>query len=145
MTRMIRNVMAILLSLFAISMMGCTKEETIVTQDQLPKNVQTFISTYFNDCTIGLIIKDGRECEVNFTNGSEIEFDRHGNWESVDCKNSAVPAGIAPETIVNYVQGKFAQCFIVEISRDGRGYDVELNNGVDLDFDKNGRIIGIDM
>ena len=144
MTKMIRNFMVIVLSMFAVSMMGCSKDDVVIPQNQLPQNAQTFINTYFQDCTFAQAIKDGREYEVYFANGFEIDFDRNGEWESIDCKNVAVPTGIVPETIVNYVNQTFAQCFIVEISRDRHGYDVELNNGLDLDFDKNGNFIRID-
>ena len=87
--------MVVVLSLFAVSMMGCTKDDVVIPQSQLPQNAQTFINTYFQDCTVAQVIKDGREYEVYFANGFEIDFDKHGEWESIDCKNIAVPAGIA--------------------------------------------------
>lgn len=133
-----------ILCLLSINLIACTHTNTPITQSELPQKAQSFINTYFPSYDIAIVIKDGFEYEVKFTNGFDIEFDKKGDWESIDCQMSPIPNGIVPEAIVSYVMNNYAQNFIVQISRDHHGYDVELNNDLDLDFDKNGRFIRID-
>lgn len=133
-----------LICLATITFSACSHEDTPINKNDLPQTAQQFIDQYFADCTIAVVLKDGHEYEVKFTNGYDVEFDRSGNWESVDCQMSPVPEGIVPTPIVNYVQTTYPQNFIVSISIDHNKYDVELNNALDLEFDKNGNFLRID-
>lgn len=132
-----------LLALVAISLSACSHENKPIVWEQLPQNAQTFINTYFKNLTVSNILKDKSEYEVYFTNGTQVEFDRHGEWTDVDCKTNPIPHGIVP-IIETYVLNHFPQNYIVEVSRDNRGYDVELNNGLDLIFSKDFEFIRLD-
>lgn len=64
---------------------------------------------------------------------------------SVDAPyGQTVPAGIVPPTIAAYVADNYSVTGINEISRDNRGYEVELNTGVELIFDRDGKFVRID-
>ena len=39
-----------------------------------------------------------------------------------------------------YLNSNFETAFITEISRDRSGYDIELSNGLDLEFSSNGSL-----
>ena len=43
-----------------------------------------------------------------------------------------------------YVADNYSVTGINEISRDNRGYEVELNTGVELIFDRDGKFVRID-
>lgn len=148
MQKFIKLTFILALTITSLSISACSKDTFVddkpIQASELPQKAQQFINTYFADCTVLRCEKDGHEYEVFFQNGFEVEFDRNGDWEDVDCKNSAVPQGIVPEAIVNYVTENYPTNFIVEISCDRHGYDVELNNGLELEFDKNGGFIRID-
>ena len=133
-----------ILCLVSTTLIACNHEEIPVNPNDLPKAAQSFIQKYFAKSTIAIAIKDGNEYEVKFANGYEIDFDKNGEWKDVDCQMTAIPQGIVPTTIDTYVKNNFAQNFIVKISRDRHGYDVELNNDLDLEFDSNGKFIRID-
>ena len=51
---------------------------------------------------------------------------------------------IVPPTIAAYVADNYSVTGINEISRDNRGYEVELNTGVELIFDRDGKFVRID-
>lgn len=129
--------------LFAITSNACVKDHPI-TFDQLPQTAQQFIKAHFSQYNISAIIADNDSFDVLFENGYKVDFDKKGNWEEVECPGNEVPVAIVPPAIQNHIRANYANNFIVEISKDNRKYDVQLNNGLDLEFDKNGNFLRID-
>ena len=84
------------------------------------------------------------EVTVVLKDGTEIEFDADGSWESVDCGASAVPASVVPKAIATYVKNNYRGAKIVEIEVDRKGYDVKLSTGLELKFDRAGKFLRID-
>lgn len=113
--------------------------------EQLPATAQTFVKSHFGGVTVSDIKdergKGGSEYVVNFSNGWTAEFDRRGEWRMVDCKNNAVPEGVIPVQIKDYVMKNYPQQRVTMIDRtkgDSKSdYDVKLDNGVKLRFNKN--------
>lgn len=138
-----KKTILVLFSAIAILVSSCDNEMT-VPQEQLPAKSQQFLEQYFGDFDISYIIEDYDSYEVKLVNEYEIEFCKNGEWKEIDCKNDPVPAGIAPQAIYDYVNTNFATCFIVKISHDRKGYEVELNNDLELEFDKHGNFKRID-
>ena len=85
-----------------------------------------------------------KDYKVVFVNGSKVEFAKDGAWKEVDCKYGEVPAAIVPQQIRDYVAKNFAGRKIVSIDRDKRDWEVKLDNGLDLKFDLQFRLIEID-
>lgn len=80
--------------------------------------------------------------EVILTDGTEITFDRNGNWQNVEVAlNGTIPSAFIPTEIANYVAQNQAGQKIVGIERERTGYDVELANGVDIRFNSEGKFI----
>lgn len=133
----------LVLSMVVLSMTACGND-VVVKKSELPQQAQQFVDTYFANVAIAYITKDFNSFEVRFSNGTEIEFDKNGVWTDVDCERTAIPEGIVPQAISDYVKATFANTFIVKISREFHHFDVELNTGLDLVFDKNGAFKHID-
>ncbi|CEN50951.1 conserved hypothetical protein [Capnocytophaga canimorsus] len=55
-----------------------------------------------------------------------------------------MPTEIIPQSISQYVQKNFPNVFVKEIKKRRSGYDVEISNGLDLEFNKQGKFIRID-
>lgn len=115
----------------------------------LPEAARTTIA---NNCKakVSLVKIDkslGRvdEYEVILTDGTEITFDRNGNWKSVEtAKNKQVPDAFVPKTIKTFVSKNHGGTKIVGLEKERHGYDVELSNGIDMKFDKNGNFVRYD-
>ena len=88
-------------------------------------------------------IDDGKY-EVHLNDGTEINFDRKGNWDKVDCKLKAVPAHLIPATIASNVETQFSGTVITKIDKERYGYEIELSNGLDLKFNRQGMLSEID-
>ena len=126
---------------------SCNARDIVIKVQDLPQAAQSFISTHFKGIDVTFVIKDGNEYDVRFANGWELEFNRKGEWKTVDCKHEAVPSSIIaliPESIPAYIQSYFTNAFVTEISKDRREYDIELNNGLDLEFSLNGKLKKVD-
>jgi Protein of unknown function (DUF2874). len=123
-------------------------KDSIITADRLPDAARSFINEYFDENTISYIKKDrglaNISYEVVLQDGTEIEFDKSGNWDSIDCKRNAVPAGLVPDAISEYIQVNFPGQLIVKIDREAFGYEIELSSDLELKFDKNGKMLEID-
>jgi len=123
-------------------------KDKIIPANQLPAQAQTFVQTHFPEQSISYakIDKDfGKKTyEVRLANGVELEFDKSGSWDKVDCKNRAVPAKLVPAAIANYVKKNFAGITIVKIDKERNGYEVELSNDLDLKFNSKGKLIKVD-
>ena len=127
---------------------SCSKESAQQKQD-----IDTFVTTYFPETTVLSTIKDGLDYEVTLSDYTRIEFDgklfgKTLEWEEVDCKHStvytAVPTALVPTEITNYVSQVHSGLSIVKISKDSLGWDIELSNGIEIEFDKKFRVIEID-
>lgn len=117
--------------------------------ENLPENSQKFVHTHFKGTEISYIKQESdfflwKSYDLFFVNGSKIEFDRKGNWEEVDCMRDEVPAAIVPAAITTYINRNHAGMKIVKISRNSKEYEVKLNNGIEIKFDKRFNVIEYD-
>jgi hypothetical protein len=135
--------------ILGIAGFACARDSYAHDASALPKAVQTTIANNFKSkVSLVKIDKDwGRisEYEVILTDGTEISFDKDGNWDNVEVNNTkSVPAAFVPKSIRAYVAKQQPGQRIVGIDRDRKGYDVELSNGIDLKFDKAGNFLRYD-
>ncbi len=120
-----------------------------ITFKELPKAAQSFISKHYDEKTVSYITVESefmspKEYEVRLNDGKKMEFNAKGEWKEVDGKKKAVPAAIVPAPIVAHVKKSFPNNEIVKISQSSRKYEIELSNGLDLEFDKKGNFLRID-
>lgn len=139
----------LLLSLLSgfILFSACDKEK-IVQEEDLPEAAKTFIHRYFPELTITHILLDkegkNKNYEVIFSNGTDIEFDKKGEWLAVDCKQSRVPDTIIPAPVLEHIVASWAGRFITKIEKQRNGYEVGINSGEELLFSADGTFIGFD-
>lgn len=85
------------------------------------------------------------EYDVVLTDGSEITFDKSGNWKEVEVRAAAsVPDAFVPAAIRTYVKQNQKNTRIIGIEKKRNGYEVELSNGVEMKFDSAGKFLRYD-
>jgi hypothetical protein len=57
---------------------------------------------------------------------------------------TVVPAALVPAAILQYVKVNFAGCSVTKIDKEHHGYDIELSNDLELKFNHQGMLVGID-
>lgn len=141
-----KKIMILIAAVLCIS--AVKADDRPIAADQLPQAARQFIKEYFPSQKVAYAKVDSgifdTEYEVVFENGSKVEFFKNGEWKEVDCKYSAVPAGIVPSKIATYVKANYSDASIVQIDRDRREWDVKLSNRLELTFDNRFNLIDID-
>lgn len=145
--RIMKKALSTLLAVAGTVTMACAAGVAPSVQtDALPAKARSFIGEYFRQHDITSVKREQWPTgyEVVFDNGAKAEFDADGEWTEVDCRREAVPSVIVPQQIRSYVNSKYPKETIVSVSRDRRGYDVELSNGFELGFDRKFRLVDFD-
>jgi uncharacterized protein YxeA len=142
-----KKILAIVATL-VLTMTACADRRQLVQYSELPAQAQSFIQKYFNKTDVSYIERDldGMVYEYNvyLQNGTEIEFNHQGAFQSIDCQRSAVPEGIVPELIASFVALHHPNQMIVEYKVEYRRLKVGLSNDWELEFDLDGNFLGID-
>ncbi len=132
----------ILYSVFIFAMLSSflLADGRFITADTLPAKAKTFLSTYFPKIDIVHAEQDRDSYEVNLKNGVEVEFMKNGEWESVDGKYQAIPTGFIPSAVLNAVKKAYPKASIIKVDKDWGGFDIELDNRMELKVAANGTI-----
>lgn len=110
-------------------------------KNTIKNNFKAKVSVVKIDKTLGRI----DDYDVTLSDGTEIEFDRSGNWKNVETSvNSSVPKGFLPKEAVTFINAKHNGKKVVGIEKKRYGYEIELSDGIDIQFDKNGKFIKYD-
>ncbi len=121
-----------------------------LNRENLPEQAREMLTKYFPKAKVAMIKVDRHllkktDYDVKLVNGTKIEFNNAGRWTSVDCKSRAVPDALVPRTIRNYVSKNFDGVKITKIERKLKGFEVELEDGIELTFDLLGTFKKMDM
>lgn len=124
------------------------KEKKISLQD-LPQQAQTFIKNNLTKAKALQVLKESENAlhvayKVTFQDKLKVKFDKNGNWKEVNGHRSPIPTHIIPEKILQYVRKSFPNNEVVKIEKEKRSYEVEITNGLELEFDKEGNFLKID-
>ncbi len=134
----------------------CLLSETVRAQkgqkvnlSDLPQKARSFIQQNFNQEKIRDILKETEdlmdiEYKVWFPDKLKIKFDRKGDWKEVDGNRHPIPTRFIPERIMTYIRKSFPNNEVVKIEKDRKSYEVEISNGLELEFDTDGNFIKID-
>jgi hypothetical protein len=136
--------LSIITAFVAILCFGMT---TAMAQNTNPAITQ-FVTQYFPDATVQMVMPDEDDIDVVLSDYTKIEFRLNNEWKKVDCEHSttytAVPATLVPEQITAYVTANFPGAIIKKLEKKFRGWEIELNNGLELKFNNNFRVMEID-
>lgn len=135
-------------SMVLLCTLSAVAQDRMITFDQLPQSSQTFITTYFSKANVSYVKIDeesyGFEYEVYLNNGNKVEFDKTGALKKVDCNHSKVPDGIVPAQVITYISNNYPGAFVTEWCKKRTNWNAELSNGLDLYFNAQYQLIGID-
>ena len=140
-------ILALLSAIFGVGV--AFADDRAITVDALPSAAKEFLaSTFAQQKVVAATVDKGTfddEYKVLLSDGTQIEFDRNGNWESIKHKGGALPVSVVPRQIVDFVQQRFDGAKITKIERDNGTYEVDLQGGVDLRFDKKFNCTEVDL
>ena len=85
-----------------------------------------------------------QEIEQALTDGTKLEFRRSGEWKEISRYRTGIPEEIIPQPAVVKVNDLYPQACIVKAEYDDGDLELELDNGMELKFDKRLNMIGLD-
>lgn len=125
----------------------CFGLSTAMAQNTNPAITQ-FVEQYFPKATVQMVMPDEDDIDVVLNDYTKIEFKLNFEWKKVDCEHSttftSVPATLVPEQITAYVNANFPNATIKKLEKKYMGWEIELNNGLELKFNKNFKVMEID-
>lgn len=136
------------LAITALAITPSSAEDIAIAPHKLPKAAQNLLNSYFPSKRVVLAIHDNdfkdNDYAVTLSDGTHIEFNSRGRWESIENKEGSFPSGIIPEKSNNFVSEYYPTVQIIKIERKPYGYEMELSNELDLKFDSTGKMIGVE-
>jgi len=143
------------ISLFIVCLLAMTTyvmaDNDRITRDvsELPVESRQFISSHFAQADISHIkieknLLGIKNYDVILTDGTNIEFNRSGEWTDIDRNSASIPSALIPTAIMSYVNANFAGKQIISIEKETRECSVKLDNGIELTFNNSGKLIEID-
>ena len=136
--------LSIIAAFVAILCFGMTKA---MAQNTNPAITQ-FVTQYFPNATVQMVMPDDDDIDVVLNDYTKIEFRLNNEWKKVDCEHStvstAVPTTLVPEQITAYVNASFPGAVIKKLEKKFRGWEIELNNGLELKFNNSFKVMEID-
>ena len=127
---------------------ACADNKRPITAEQLPTKSQTFLKKHFGDKRILLVTLEREHLktsyEVCYADGTGVEFRKDGEWTEVDCRLDAVPTAIVPQPVLTFVAEHYPDSRICKVERDRKGYEVKLDNRLELTFDMKFRLVEVD-
>jgi hypothetical protein len=137
---------ALMAAVFTFSLSSCEKEE-IMPSSELPNEITSYISKHFPNNTIKQVVKDRdgltKTYDILLSENISLEFNRQK--EIIDIDGVAkLPDSVIPEKIREYVANNYPDNFITDWEIDGRNQQVELDSGLDLEFNMKGDFLRID-
>ena len=125
---------------------SCDKEEIIASSD-LPSEISDYVTTHFPNNVIIQSIedKDGftKTYDVMLDGSISLEFNRKKEIIEIDGV-SELPSSVIPTKISAYVDANYPTNFITDWELDDKNQQVELDNGLDLEFNMDGDFLKID-
>ncbi len=141
-----KSIKAILL-LAVMMLMGFNAKadhDQVITFDQMPELAQAFHKQYFAGKVPLVVTMDWDDYTIRYESGEKVEFNKQGDWKEIDCRASMVPQELIPEQIKTNIANSFPGAIILKIDRNRRGYEVKLNNGLEVEFSPDFQVIDID-
>lgn len=135
--------------IFALVLLMTACSDKPVLPAQLPAQITTFIQQYYPGQTITFAKKDleitGWQYDVVLADGTQIDFDTDHVWDKIQSSMmNPVPTALIPAPIATHLQANFPDAMILKIDKERNGYDVELANGLELKYNKQGALMEMD-
>ena len=138
----------ILFALFLISAFGASAaaDKVVYSESPLPTQSKELLSKHFK-AKVNFIKIDndvlGRVSDYKavLTDGTEVEFDAAGNLKAVEAGMNGVPKSLILPAISKYIKDNCKNQKVLELEINKKYYKVQLLDGRELKFDRNGTFI----
>lgn len=125
---------------------GCGKSETYTTDVKaLPAAAQKVVADNYSALTVAQIKIERDDSEVQFTNGTKLEFTSAGEVKEVEpALGDTVPDALIPAPVRAYLRANYPADKVIKYDAGKKDNEVKVSSGIELKFDKQGKFLHID-
>lgn len=124
--------------------MSADDDDRVITYQQMPQAAQTFLKQHFAKKVPLVVTVDWDDYTIRYESGEKVEFDKKGNWKSIECYSSKVPTNVVPDQINSYIKQHYPGKSVIKLERHRSVYEVKLNNGMEIEFNRNFQVVDVD-
>ena len=124
--------------------MSADDDDRVITYDQMPQTAQSFLKQHFAKKVPMVVTADWDDFTIRYESGEKVEFDKNGNWKDIECYGTKVPTAVIPSQINAYINQNYPGKSIIKLERHRSVYEVKLNNGMEIEFNRNFQVIDVD-
>lgn len=139
-----KKYLILLVAMLTMGFSAKADHDKVINFNQLPAQAQALLKEHFASKVPLVVTMDWDDYTIVYDSGEKVEFDKDGNWKEFDCKSSSVPLALIPEQIKKHVRATFPGTTIIDLDRNRRGYEVKLNNGLEIEYSRDFRVVDID-
>ncbi len=114
------------------------------TKSELPSEVTNYVDKHFSGQSIDKINIDENDkdemYELKLSDGTTLDFNSSGEAVEINSKKG-FSADALPVAIAQKVKDKYGKAKIVDFEKENDGYEIEFEDGTEVDFDTAGNYI----
>ena len=148
--KIMKKVLMLFAAVSLLALLACKNyvEDKPVDFKKLPVAAQAFVNSNYPDVAVLYTTKDDDLVMPDYTvmlkNGVKLQFSNGGELEGIKVADGAVPAGVVPVQIADYVKAAYPDAFIKEYEVDRNSYEVKLSNRLEIKFNRSFQVVEID-
>lgn len=139
--------LAYVLLLMSTWFIPACESQKVLAENDIPAAITTYVNTHFPSSKILQAVKDkeglSKSYDVILEGNITLEFNKKHEVTSIE-SSSALPDSVIPEKILSYIKANYPGNHIVQWELDDNRQQVELNNKLELEFNKAGDFLRID-
>lgn len=138
------KVILLLVVMMTMGFQAKADHDQVIPFNQMPEAAQAFLKQHFANKVPLVVTVDWDDYTIRYESGEKVEFDKQGKWKEIDCRSSLVPTELISEEIKTNIASTLPGAVILKIDRNRRGYEVKLNNGLEVEYSPTFQVIDID-
>lgn len=128
---------------------SCFADDTPIPADKLPTAVKSFVQKQFPKQKILFAEEDSgffetTKYEIRLDDGTSVEVLKSGEWKKLENKTKGISSSLIPSGIADYIKANYAGALTLKIEKEKYGYEVKLSSGLELKFNQQLQLIGMD-
>jgi hypothetical protein len=116
-------------------------QDKVITKDQLPASITKYLNDNFPNNKILQATVDNdlfsKDYDVILSDGISVDFDSKNNVKEISSQ-TYLPENVIPKKILNYVKSNYKANKIKKYELDDNMQNIELDNGMELEFTMSG-------
>ena len=136
-----------LASTFAFIVISGNVYSQVNNSANAPDEIQKFLNTHYQDKSVIKFKqnkdKDQMKYKITLSDNTKLKFDNNYKIVEIDSKGK-VPESVVPIDILTYVKTNYPDNYITDWELENSNQHIELNNGVELEFNMKGEFVRID-